>query len=91
MNKLAYEIDGKIEYLPVWYSLRSDEEIEEAKRIVIEAAKNPIKYDNSKIEIDEVEIRKQLRSEFNEDQIDEIIRMLYDGRTLDSAMQSIYE
>ena len=90
MNKLAYEIDGKIEYLPVWYSLRSDEEIEEAKRIVIEAAKNPIKYDNSKIEIDEVEIRKQLRSEFNEDQIDEIIRMLYDGRTLDSAMQSIY-
>lgn len=90
MNKLAYEIDGKIEYLPVWYSLRSDEEIEEAKRIVIEAAKNPIKYDNSKIEIDEVEIRKQLRSEFNEDQIDEIIRMLYDGRTLDSAMQSMY-
>lgn len=89
-NKLAYEVNGKIEYLPAWYSLKSDKEIEETKRLLIEEAKKPaIHHEPETTVIDEVNIRKQLKAEFTKSQIDEIIEKLYCGYTLDSAMQSV--
>lgn len=92
MNKLAYEINGKVEYLPMWYSLKSDEEIEAAKQIVIESAKNPKpQSDQEPIIIDEVKIKKMLKSDgFTKNQIEEIIAKFYCGYTLDSAMQSVF-
>lgn len=100
MKDLTYiDATGTTNSLPTWYQLRGDEEIAEAKAILIEESKHPHELTDEEIdnivneemkEVDEV-VKKalpQLKKEgFNNSQIETIIADLYAGRTLDSAMQ----
>lgn len=91
MNKLAYEINGEVKYLPQWCLLMSDEQIEKSKKTLINEAKNlKPKYESKPIVVDEPKIKKMLKSDgFTKSQIEEIIAMLYCGYTMDNAIQSV--
>lgn len=86
-DRLKFMKDGQEQYLPTWFMHRSDKEVEEAKQKLINAPKKS--YDEYEpIEIDEVKIRRDLRKEgFSSDDIEEIIAMIYNGMTVDSAIQ----
>lgn len=100
MKDLTYiDASGTTNSLPTWYQLRSDDEIAEAKAILIEESKNSHELTNEEIDqIVEDEMKEadkivkkaipQLKKEgFNNSQIETIVADLYAGRTLDSAMQ----
>ena len=100
MKDLTYiDATGTINSLPTWYQLRGDEEIAEAKAILIEESKNSHELTDEEIdnivnsEMKEVDklvesALPQLKaSGFNNSQIEIIVSDLYAGRTLDSAMQ----
>lgn len=98
MKDLSCVIDGETLYLPTWYLYRSDKEIEETKRFLIEqsAHTNPVTVvddydvDIKKQEEIEAHIVRQLKKKgFTRKQVDEILARYYSGQTLDSAMQSI--
>ena len=102
MKDLSFNVNGETLYLPTWYQLRSDEEIQEAKLTIIEemilAQSRPADVqviDEYDIELDkmtemEEHILRELKKEgFTKDQIEEIFARYYAGETLDSAMQSV--
>lgn len=89
-TKLEYVVNGEVNFLPMWCLEWPDNEIEEAKRIAIEDAENEKKIKDDPIVIDEKDIRKQLKEAgFYKAEISEIIRRVYEGQSLDSAMQTI--
>lgn len=86
-DRLRFVKNGQEQYLPTWFMYKSDEEVEEAKQKLINA---PDRTYNSyePIEIDEDKIRRELKKEgFSSADIDEIIAMIYNGMTVDSAIQ----
>jgi len=98
VKDLSYVVDGETLYLPTWYVYRSDKEIEETKKFLIEqsARTNPVAviddYDKEIEKQEEMEahiVRELKKDGFNRKQIDEILARYYSGQTLDSAMQSI--
>ena len=89
-DRLAFEKDGETWHLPTWYADRSDEEIESLKRTLIDA-KPRAQRNYEPIQIDEQQVRRNLRKEgFNRLEIDEIIAMVYNGMTMDAAIQRQY-
>ena len=87
-DRLAFEKDGETWHLPTWYADRSDEEIESLKRIVIDAKPRTYDATTPAVDIDESKVRRDLRAEgFSRQEIDEIIAMVYNGMTMDSAIQ----
>ena len=93
MNKLAYMKNGKVHQLPQWYLLRSDEEIEEAKRILI-AEPEPEVTDYSPIVIEnERAIRRELSEDFGFSaiEIEEIIESMYCGRSFEASVQRQFD
>lgn len=100
MKDLTYiDATGTINSLPLWYQLKNDEEIAEAKSILIEESKNSHELTDEEIdkivekemkEVDELvksAVPQLKQSGFNASQIEIIVADLYAGRTLDSAMQ----
>lgn len=91
-DKLRVEYDGEVEYLPTWYLNMDDNDIEEAKQIVRDAMKtrrvDRVVEDDYYEDIDERSLRSDLRREgFSGTDIDEIVAMIYNGHTVDSAIQ----
>lgn len=99
---LSFKVNGETFYLPLWYQLRSDEEIEEAKLVLIEEmirseseqSVDPVvdEYDADLDNMTEMEehIFKGLKEEgYTKNQIEEIFARYYSGQTLDAAMQSV--
>lgn len=85
-DRLAFVKDGRTQYLPTWFKDKSDAELDELKQRVINS--KPSSSEDVSIEIDEPQLRKDLRKEgFTRADIDEIIAMVYNGHTIDSAIQ----
>ena len=90
-DRLAFEKDGETWHLPTWYADRSDDEIESLKQTVINAKPRTYDADTLAVDIDESKVRSDLRAEgFSRSEIDEIIAMVYNGMTMDSAIQRQY-
>ena len=90
MNKLAYIKNGSTCYLPAWYLERSDEEIEDAKRIMINAPEPEVVKDYSPVLIEnEKNIRRELSKEFgfSKSEIEEVIESMYCGRSFGVSVQ----
>lgn len=89
-DRLRYELDGQGQWLPTWFADASDEEIDSLKQMIIEDHNNrkdaSPEYDD---EDDFIELDlKDLRAEgFSKSDIDEIIAMIENGHTVDSAIQ----
>lgn len=88
---LSYEYEGKTYHLPAWCVDWSDEDIEKAKEISINALKNPKKQMHPSTEYSREEIRQMwrdlLKEGFSKDEVSEIVDDVLDGRSLDSAIQ----
>lgn len=87
-DRLAFYKNGEIWHLPTWFADKSDDEIERLKQTVIDA--EPHSYDSTipAVDIDESKVRRDLRAEgFSRPEIDEIIAMVYNGMTMDGAIQ----
>jgi len=85
-EKLRYEKDGKVEYLPTWYLTKSDQEIEEAKQAMIRY--KHVDRESAPIEFDEQQLYDDLKADgFNKADALEIIAMVASGMTVDSAIQ----
>lgn len=102
MKDLSFKYNGETFYLPTWYQLESEEEIEGAKAALIAEmirsdSAEPTEFveDEYDAELDrmtemEEYIWNQLKAEgYTSDQIEEILARYYSGQTLDSAMQSV--
>ena len=91
MSELNFKVNDVEYQLPTWYAERSDEEIEKAKRVLIEEYSRevePLIEEFMPIQFDEKEICRQLKEAgFEKNEIEEIIADMYCGRTLDSVMQ----
>ena len=69
--------NGEEGMLPTWYLLGTEEELEAAKEVVINA--EPAVYEDEELVIDD--------SEFTEEELAEIEAMIACGHTFDSACQ----
>ena len=87
-DRLAFDKDGETWYLPTWYADSSDDEIESLKQTLIDAKPRTHDTTTPSVDIDESKVRRDLRAEgFSRPEIDEIIAMVYNGMTMDSAIQ----
>lgn len=94
-DRLHLNVDGEDVYLPTWYAEKSDDEVNDAKQILEKAVRdrhnrvNDYSADDyEEIEIDERSLRRDLKAEgFSKADCDEIIAMIYNGHTVDSAIQ----
>ena len=79
---------GEVDYLPTWYIDRSDEEVEKAKQILINAPEGQYtEFHEIKIP-NEAKLRRDLKEEgFIKPEIEEIIEYIYSGGTVDAAIQ----
>ena len=88
-DRLKFEIDGQEEWLPAWFAEASDEEIERAKKATTEARLRRKEYvpEYSDDEYVELNINDLKAEGFSKSEIDEIVAMIENGHTVDSAIQ----